>query len=204
MQYLEGGCSVPLGVRSEFILEHNNGNEIDKRKNDEDENVRRVKRIKTDNYEQNAQNESTKDTIDNLGKDLNNQPNNQSKEQVHTSDHSNDKLEDNLKIENNEINETNLKEILNLKLSGTVISLDGQQFVQFDCQLKDVDLNSINSEKIDCTKIVLPTRDCPRQNEIQEQYYSCAKLGIHLAKQLQNLGAKTILDEINKNRKPVN
>ena len=139
MQFLEGGCSIPLGVRSEFVEEEDNKKE------------------------------------------------------------EKDKKEDSKKED-----KSHLDEIKNLKLSGAVISLDGQKRVQFNCKLKDVDLNSMCSDKIDCTKIVLPISACPKQIQIKEQYYACAKLGIHTAKQLQSLGAQSILDEINKDRKPLN
>lgn len=183
MQYLEGGCSIPLGVRSEFTTESDlppksdtNKKAIDEDKKT-DEKVTGQKGDLKDNAKINASKETSTKSSETNGTQTD-QP-----DSKRTRAH--------------------LDAISNLKLSGVVISLDGQKCVQFDCKLKDVDLNSIEDRKIDCTKIVLPTRECPKQSEVREQYIACAKLGIHLAKQLQALGAKSILDEINKSRKPV-
>lgn len=147
MQYLEGGCSIPLGVRSEFI-ENNN---------------------QTDSQTGNQTGNQTGCKTD-------------SKTGSKTG---------------------SLVDIRKLKLSGTVISLNGENFVKYECKLADANFESIDNKKIDCTKIVLPTNKCPIADEIRKQYYSCAKLGIHIAKELQKLGATSILNEINKNRKPL-
>lgn len=211
MQCLEGGCSIPLGVRSEFVqrtpendlkdvpnsdpkeVAKSDSKEIAKSEPKDVANSELKEVAKSDTAEE------TKPVVD-----------------VKTSDTKIDsaKTDDNVKEteakscettnkKNPKRDRAHLDAISNLQLSGVVISLDGQKCIQFDCKLKDVDLDSMEDSKIDCTKIVLPTSECPKQDEVREQFISCAKLGIHLAKHLQTLGAKSILDEINKNRKPV-
>ena len=170
MQYLEGGCSIPLGVRSEFVATESDSTALKKETDDK----------KATDLKDGVKQNDVKET--GAKKDKSNEAANGTKPKR---------------------KRPHLDAISNLKLSGVVISLDGQKCVQFDCKLKDVDLGSMEDSKIDCTKIVLPTSECPRQSEVREQYISCAKLGIHLAKRLQTLGAKSILDEINKSRKPV-
>ena len=193
MQFLEGGCSIPLGVRCEFV-----DSKTDKLRNREEEDGRCYKRQKLD-----SDDSKTKEDVDNDKESTVGEQSNKVTE-VTEGGESNSDEQCNVR-EKDRDNEPcdDLDDISQLKLSGVVISLDGQRCVQLDCQLKDVDLDAMNNDKIDCTKIVLPTNKCPRMKAVREQFYSCAKLGIQLARQLQTLGAQTILDEINKNRKPV-
>lgn len=206
MQYLEGGCSIPLGVRSEFLTTESEPRQASKNDANEDKNEdkKEIKARKGDTKEDAKKSDPKNDSKDDAKEsdtkeDVKN-------DEVKEPDTKSDKISDSKKASppsDQKRTKAHLDAIVDLKLSGVVISLDGQRCVQFDCKLQDVDLDSMEDSGIDCTKIVLPTSECPKQSEVKEQYISCAKLGIHLAKQLQTLGARSILDEINKSRKPV-
>lgn len=239
MQYLEGGCSIPLGVRSEFLTVESEPRPASKTDTVEDkadakpDDLEAKKGDAKNAKENDKKNDAKEDAKENDTKaDVKtnevNGPNAKLTDEVTGPDakQTNEVTGPDAK-QTNEVSEpeakgnqtskekeaappsepkrskAHLDAIANLHLSGVVISLDGQKCVQFDCKLQDVDLDSMEDSRIDCTKIVLPTSGCPIQSEVKEQYISCAKLGIHLAKQLQALGAKSILDEINKSRKPV-
>ena len=99
----------------------------------------------------------------------------------------------------------NCNDISNLTLSGVVFSPDGQRSIGFIGNLAEAvkyfDQQKDQPEpKVNCSHISLPTRACPKLQQVRVDYVNCAKLGIYVARKMVEAGAQDILDELKRVR----
>jgi porphobilinogen deaminase len=247
MQYLEGGCSVPLGVKCWFgsddrqvtLYSDPTPKQIEADESSKQTSLptltvdgdscpaRNAKR--TSDGEPKKSSDSSADPAETVRKDCDgwkSNTNESSTEVVLRKDSgrksaicpvlSAKRVMQHL-LENNQLvaqqeykssDQFDCNNISNLCLSGVVYSPDGERRVQFNANLEEAVSHFENEKpedqpKVNCSHVSLPTRACPKLQQVRVDYEKCAKLGVYVARKMVEMGAQDILEELRQVRRPI-